>query len=168
MKVEAKGEANVRRDLFPGEQPVGWRWRWDQLRRDVEVVCGPKQGPMSASAIHALASRLYDLFVRTYHFREHLNKDAGITMSHTDVVEAKDLALCADICNSEKHAVLIRGPKSGASPRFVGWRGVARDREDCWRLEVTISHGGVNKDGCSALRAAIAEWQRLLTGWGLS
>lgn len=164
--VGAVGEL-VSHDLLPGVQPAGWRQRWEQLQRDVDAACGTQEGPLSAEAVRDATTRLYDLFVRTYHLREHLNSDAGITVSHADIVASPALALSADICNTEKHVVLDRGAKSGASPRFVECRGGANNGEDGWRLKVTIDHGGVTKDGVAVLRAAIGEWHRLLSASGL-
>ncbi len=158
---------SVSYDMIPGVQPVGWRQRWQQLQRDVDAVCGPQSTPMCREAILDVTSRLYDLFVRAYHFREYLIDEAGVAMPRADVVAAQDIALCADLCNTEKHAVLANDVKSDARPRFVECRGAANDSEDGWRLEVTIDHGGTMKDGVTALRAAITGWTQLLKGWGL-
>jgi hypothetical protein len=151
---------------------IGWKQRWRQIQRDAEVVTGVQKTPYSGDAIRESTARLYDLFVRAYHLKDHLKADPGVSVSDADIEDAistsKALALCADLANTDKHAVLARRPRSGSAPVFGRSKGVSTTDDDGWRLQVKIDHGGQQTDAIQLLRQIIDEWDRLLTAWGLA
>lgn len=66
---------------------------------------------------------MHAFFIVCYHVKDYLRNDPAFT-KHTDQeIEAyinsnQALAICADICNGQKHLALTRAPRSGDQPEF--------------------------------------------------
>lgn len=156
--------------LTPGDQPTGWQDRWRQIQRDAAAVCGPQSSTMTAENIRDATSRLYDFFIRAYHLKDLLKADQGVPTSGETIESAitarPDLALCADLTNTDKHVVLDRAPRSGKQPSFRQ-ASASSDANGTWRLVVEIDVGSDVVDGCGLAHRIVSAWDSQLKEWGL-
>ena len=66
---------------------------------------------------------IYAFFQNCYHLKDWISNDAAAPIAMRDkaslesyVTGDKALAICADLCNSQKHLTLSRAPRSGSVP----------------------------------------------------
>ena len=76
------------------------------------------------------------------------------------------LALAADLANLDKHGKLDRRPRSGYVPKIT--RASSVSVPGGWRMRLVIEHGSDNLDALDVAREAVAAWNRVLSGFGLS
>ena len=66
--------------------------------------------------------QVYAFFQNCYHLKDWIIKDTSVGPTKKDVEDFinchRELKLCADICNSSKHLVLDRLPRSNEDPQF--------------------------------------------------
>lgn len=158
--------------MRPGVQPVGWEARWRQVQRDVDAVCGRQSHACDAGAIGDATARMYDAFVDAYHLKDYLKAQTSVPgrMIENEITASKTLSLCADIANTDKHAVLDsrKGPpRSGSAPAFRECAAESTADHEGWILDVVIDHNGTTVSGTALLCDVIDEWERLLKGWDL-
>jgi hypothetical protein len=152
--------------LTPGDQERGWKRRWIECQRELEILLAPHTEPLSAASIHAARNALHAFFIQAYHLKDALIVEGATTGVTRDSLEKTirsdpDLALLADLANLDKHAELKHRPKSGSVPRILD--ASAESRSDGWILRLAIESGGHRRDGLDVAQRAIDAWERELT-----
>jgi hypothetical protein len=144
---------------------------WQHVWRGIEdaSILGTQEGKITAAAVTDARSKLEHVFNECLNLRDHLDIDptVPITKKRIDVAIDADpmLALAVDIANTTKHAVLKRRLRSGHQPRIVAVSGAVAG--DGWLLRMEIEHGSNTLDGVTVATGAVADWQSLLSSWGL-
>lgn len=161
---------SVAATLTPGDQERGWRRRWIECERALDVLVAPHKEALSADAIHAARNALHAFYIQAYHLKDALILDAPTTGVARDAVEKvisddPDLALLADLANLDKHGKLTHRPRSGSVPTILEESGASGP--DGWILRLAIDHAGRGRDGLQVAQAAVDAWRRELERWGL-
>ena len=92
----------------------------------------------------------------------------GLTNDEIEAAINSDpmLALLADLANLGKHSVLTK-IRSAEAPRFGVARAASIPIGEGWRLQMTISHLGVDHDALDLASEALGAWRRQLEAWKL-
>jgi hypothetical protein len=159
--------------LRPPYEGWGWKQRWEGAQEDLGRVMNRHPEELSGAAIQAAYRELQSFYVRTYHIKDALKKDAASLGLQPRAIEDaitndSGLALLADLANLYKHFKLTMDPRSGEVPKIVPPVGVRSGSEEGgWRLRVPIDHKDKRLDGLDVAQAAVEAWRRHLRGWGL-
>lgn len=170
LHAELTQTASVSATLTPSDQARGWERRWKEIERKGAALFEPRPGGMSADLIHAAHDELQTFYISCYHLKDSLISEAASTGVDGQTIERAitanpALALLADLANLDKHAKLNTRPRNGHLPKIAHARSTST--ESGWRLDLTIVHAGVERDGLTVAAEAVDAWKLALTGWGL-
>src|SRR5579859_4316773 len=102
--------------------------QWERVQRYLERLRAMYAGQRHAGSVEELVDDAYAFFQNCYHLKDWLKNDGAYT-HHSDrdiedfVSGTSALAICADICNGQKHLDLKK-VRSGNKPKFKGRRSI--------------------------------------------
>lgn len=154
-------------EMTPGDQTWDWRARWEQVLREFAELVAPRTDEMGAEGIRAARYRLNQFYISAFHLKDALKKQTTHDVEKA-INATTELAILADLANSEKHDGLDPGRRthSGHEPRIKKVSGTSLPAGG-WKVVVVIEHDGKELDGIAVAESALDAWRRVLGGWGL-
>lgn len=141
-----------------------YREQLDRVRRYFNRIERINNSGEFDRPVEDLLDDVHGFFQNCYHLKDWLKNDPAFTMHTGPQIEqyiknTPELAICADICNSTKHLILTRTPRSGAVPT-MGKKQITIDITDTVSfsgepvkevpqrisMKVEIDHNGVTLD----------------------
>lgn len=149
----------------------------DRVRRYFKRFGRINNGGEFDRPVEDLLDDIHGFFQNCYHLKDWLKHDPAFT-KHTGaqievyITNTPELAICADICNSTKHLVLNKPPRSGALPA-MGKKQLTIDITDTISfgpeppkevpqkiaMKVQIDHNGATLDAFDIAKKALAAWE---------
>ncbi len=115
---------------------------------------------------------MYSFFLHAWHLVDWASNDPAVNRTYGEVLAdtSNSIRSCKDIANRSKHLVLDRPPRS-APETFKDYRvycgNEANERQSEVSFRVTFPDG-TTKDALTLAREVVADWESLLTRYGLS
>lgn len=115
---------------------------------------------------------MHAFFSVCYHIKDYLKNDPAFK-KHTDqaieayVTNTQALAICADICNGQKHLALTRPPRSGGQPQFgkrtiavgVGHSLAGDEVPQKLAIQLEVEHAGNKLNAFAIASDAMNAWE---------
>ncbi|SIO60674.1 hypothetical protein SAMN05444166_6482 [Singulisphaera sp. GP187] len=123
---------------------------------------------------------IHAFFQNCYHLKDWLKNDPAFSTRTGPEIEnhintTLELAICADICNSTKHLILTKSPRSGALPTMgkktftIGITDTlpiagepVKEVPQTISLKIEIDHNGAKLDAFDVATKALQAWEKFI------
>lgn len=141
--------------------------RWYERFRDLH------HGRAHSKASDNYVDEIYGFFQNCYHLKDWIKNDTHVSRTAAAQVEpfinqSDALALCADLCNSQKHFTLHSPPRSGAIPQ-IGPKHFSLalgGSQATLSMRLSVQSGSTTWDAFDLATKCMEDWERFLRGLG--